>query len=152
MTESLGTRIRLARERYGMGQSELARRIGISKQSLYQIEHDKTPDPGALKIKAIAEVLGVSTDELLRGVPAQATAVAERTPVVTVGREHLHPTPSKDTEGKLNLLAHLKSIMEDELLIEVIRSDVFDAATKEDVIRHLMAAYEHIKGVYFGNS
>jgi len=65
MTELLGDRIRTARERYGMSQSELARRIKVSKQTMYQIESNKTPDPGALKVKAIADVLRVSTDYLL---------------------------------------------------------------------------------------
>jgi transcriptional regulator with XRE-family HTH domain len=65
MAESLGDRIRKARKHYGMSQSELARRIGISKQAMYQIESNKTPDPGALKIKAIASNLRVSTDYLL---------------------------------------------------------------------------------------
>ena len=65
MAESLGDRIRKARERYGMSQSELARRIKVSKQTMYQIESNKTPDPGALKVKAIADVLRVSTDYLL---------------------------------------------------------------------------------------
>lgn len=65
MTESLGDRIRKSRERYGMSQAELARRIGVSKQTMYQIESNKTPDPGALKVKAIADVLRVSTDYLL---------------------------------------------------------------------------------------
>lgn len=65
MAETLGHRIRQAREHYGMTQAELARRIGVSKQALYQIEANKTPDPGVLKVKAIASTLGVSTDYLL---------------------------------------------------------------------------------------
>ena len=65
MAESLGDRIRKAREIYGMSQAELARRIKLSKQALYQIESNKTPDPGVLKVKAIADVLKVSVDSLL---------------------------------------------------------------------------------------
>src|SRR5216683_7179179 len=65
MSELLGDRVRHARERYGMSQVELARRAHISRQMLYMIESNKTPDPGVLKVKAIADVLGVSTDELL---------------------------------------------------------------------------------------
>jgi transcriptional regulator with XRE-family HTH domain len=65
MTERLGDRIRKARERYGMSQAELARRIGISKNSMNLIEASKTPDPAASKVKAIADVLRVSTDYLL---------------------------------------------------------------------------------------
>jgi len=65
MTESLGERIRKAREYCGMTQTELARRIKVSKQALYQIESGKTEDPGALKIKAIALVLRVNANYLL---------------------------------------------------------------------------------------
>jgi transcriptional regulator with XRE-family HTH domain len=65
MAESLGDRIRKARERYGMSQAELARRIKISKQAMYQIETNKTPDPGVLKVKAIANALKVSVDYLV---------------------------------------------------------------------------------------
>ena len=62
MTETLGSRIRHAREHYGMSQAELARRIGISGTALNQIESGKTPDPGVSRIIGIARVLGISTD------------------------------------------------------------------------------------------
>ena len=65
MAESLGERIRKAREFCGMSQSALARRIGVSKQALYQMESGKTEDPGALKIKAIAIALRVNANYLL---------------------------------------------------------------------------------------
>jgi len=65
MTEQLGSRIKSVREVYGMSQAELARRVGISKQAMYAIEANKTPDPGALKVKAIAQTLHVSADYLL---------------------------------------------------------------------------------------
>jgi len=67
MEERLGDRIRKAREEYGMSAAKLAERVGISRQQLYMIESSKTPDPGALTVAAIADVLGISTDTLLRG-------------------------------------------------------------------------------------
>jgi transcriptional regulator with XRE-family HTH domain len=67
MEDRLGDRVRKVRERYGMPVTELARRVGISRNQLYMIESNKTPDPGALTVVAIAEVLGVSTDFLLTG-------------------------------------------------------------------------------------
>ena len=67
MSETLGERIRRIRLRYGMSQAELARRIKISGNSLNKIEAGETPDPRASGIKAIADVLGVTTDYLLRG-------------------------------------------------------------------------------------
>jgi transcriptional regulator with XRE-family HTH domain len=58
-----------------MGQAELARRVGISKQAMYQIEHNVVTDPGVLKVKAIADTLGVSVDMLL-GRPLKTRKVA----------------------------------------------------------------------------
>ena len=64
MPQTLGARIRHARTRYGMSQAELARRIGVSATALNQIESGKTPDPGILKITAIALALRVRMDYL----------------------------------------------------------------------------------------
>ena len=79
MAEHLGDRIRLARTRLRLSQAELARRIGISTTAMNQIEMGVT-DPRASRIKAIAEVLNVSTDYLFgRGEVAESdflTAVA----------------------------------------------------------------------------
>jgi transcriptional regulator with XRE-family HTH domain len=47
-----------------MSQAELARRIGVSATTLNQIESGKTPDPGILKITAIALALRVRMDYL----------------------------------------------------------------------------------------
>jgi transcriptional regulator with XRE-family HTH domain len=65
MAEALGDRIRSAREGYGMSQAELSRRIKISKQAMYDIESNRTRNPGVLIVKAIADVLRVSVDALL---------------------------------------------------------------------------------------
>ena len=65
MSKSLGERIRETRLRYGMSQAELARRIGVSTTTMNQIESGDTPDPRASRIRAIADVLGVSADYLL---------------------------------------------------------------------------------------
>ena len=67
MAESLGDRIRMMRERYGMPAAVLAKRVEISRQQLYMIETNKTADPGALTVLRIADALGVSTDYLLKG-------------------------------------------------------------------------------------
>lgn len=61
--DSMGMRIRLARVRRNITQIELARRIGISKGAMNQIENNQT-DPRSSSIKAMAEVLGVTTDYL----------------------------------------------------------------------------------------
>ena len=65
MTRTLGSRIRQAREHYGMSQTELARRIGVSATALKMIESGKTADPGVSRIIRIAETLNVTPDQLL---------------------------------------------------------------------------------------
>ena len=65
---TLGDRIRQARERVGLSQIELARRIGLSKNAMNSIETGGA-DPRASRIVAIAQVLGISTDALLLGKP-----------------------------------------------------------------------------------
>ena len=72
MQDTLGTRIREARQRYGMSQAELARRIGISAVAMNQMELGET-DPRASRITAIAETLHVSTDSLLLGRQGEGT-------------------------------------------------------------------------------
>jgi len=76
---TLGDRIGHARERVGLSQIELARRIGLSKNAMNSIEAGDA-DPRASRIVAIAQVLGVSTDALLLDKPA------------TANREHQAPT------------------------------------------------------------
>jgi transcriptional regulator with XRE-family HTH domain len=63
--ESIGNRIRSARGYRGMGQAELARRIGLSKTSLSLIETGQTENPRSLVIRDIARVLRVNSNFLL---------------------------------------------------------------------------------------
>jgi transcriptional regulator with XRE-family HTH domain len=86
MAESLGDRIRKARECYGMSQVELARRVDVSKQTMWEIESNRTLDPGALKVKAIAKILRVSTDYLL-GLTEDAV---DRRTIATVDALDMH--------------------------------------------------------------
>jgi transcriptional regulator with XRE-family HTH domain len=65
MSEQLGERIRRTRIAYGMSQAELARRIGVSANTMNKIEAGETPDPRVSRIKGIADALRVSTDYLL---------------------------------------------------------------------------------------
>jgi transcriptional regulator with XRE-family HTH domain len=63
MKESLGMRIKLARTRRGLNQAELARAIGISKNSMNLIERDLS-NPAFFWVQKIAETLNVSLDYL----------------------------------------------------------------------------------------
>jgi transcriptional regulator with XRE-family HTH domain len=65
MPSTIGTRIREERQRYGMSQAELARRIKISKTAMNDIEQGNTADPRVSHVVAIADTLRVSLDALL---------------------------------------------------------------------------------------
>jgi transcriptional regulator with XRE-family HTH domain len=73
MPTVIGMKIRQAREHYGMSQAELARRIGISKTAMNDLEQGKTQDPHLSHIVAIADQLRLSVDALLgrRGATAK---------------------------------------------------------------------------------
>ena len=64
--EGLGERLRLARERSGISQRELARRLDLSPSMISQLEKDiSKPSVGTLY--AVVTELGVSVDSILRG-------------------------------------------------------------------------------------
>src|SRR5262245_2441526 len=68
--QTLGQRIvaaRLAQMPRRMSQRALAKEVGISTKSLNQIETGETIDPKSSIVRRISEVLGVSTDWLLKG-------------------------------------------------------------------------------------
>ncbi len=82
---TLGDRIRQARDRAGLSQIELARRIGLSKNAMNSIE-TRDADPRASRIVAMAQVLGVSTDVLLLEQPPPGSR--EDTPITKRPRTH----------------------------------------------------------------
>jgi transcriptional regulator with XRE-family HTH domain len=61
----LGKVLRAHRQRYGMSQAELSRRIHISQTALNQLERGQTVDPHFSIVKNIAEVLGLSLDHVV---------------------------------------------------------------------------------------
>jgi len=75
MEEKLGDRIRKTREGCGMSAKFLAGKAEITRQQLYMIENNKTPDPGVLTIQAIADVLRVSVDALLGREPKKSEMI-----------------------------------------------------------------------------
>lgn len=72
MVQTIGKRIRAAREQRGLTQAELARQIKSSINAMNMLEQDAIGDPHVSRIIAIARTLGVSTDYLL-GLQQEAT-------------------------------------------------------------------------------
>ena len=62
---TIGQRIRERRERLGLGQTELADRVGISKQTLYKYENGIITNIPSDKIEAISRVLNSSPGYLM---------------------------------------------------------------------------------------
>jgi transcriptional regulator with XRE-family HTH domain len=62
---TIGDYIREARCGYGMSQVQLARRIGVTAQTIRQIERNTTLDPAFSIVYRCAKVLGLSLDELI---------------------------------------------------------------------------------------
>ncbi len=63
---STGQRIQALRSARGLTQDELAKRVSLSKSFLSEIENDHAM-PGGEVLLRLAEVLGTSTDYLLKG-------------------------------------------------------------------------------------
>ena len=55
-----GSRIKEAREKIGMSQTDMADRIGVSKQTLYKYENDIITNIPSDKIEEISALTGVS--------------------------------------------------------------------------------------------
>ena len=66
----MGARIAALRRDAGLSQAELAGRLQISPSALGMYEQGRR-EPSAQMLVALAKVLGVSTDYLLTGLPAQ---------------------------------------------------------------------------------
>lgn len=62
---SIGNRIKTERERQGISQTDMARRIKTSKQTLYKYENNIITNIPSDKIEAIANVLNLSPGYLM---------------------------------------------------------------------------------------
>lgn len=65
MNNTLGDRVLLARRDLDINQDELARRVGISRPFVSDIERGKTTNVGVETVRALAEALGVRPAYLL---------------------------------------------------------------------------------------
>lgn len=63
--DDLPQRLREARLKAGLSQSQLAERAGVALQSLQRLEHGRSPDPRLSNVVALAHALGVTVDSLV---------------------------------------------------------------------------------------
>lgn len=64
-TSTLAEYLRLAREQVGMSQRQLASRVGIHNSYLARLESGETANPAAELLQRIADVLEISSTDLL---------------------------------------------------------------------------------------
>jgi phage repressor protein C with HTH and peptisase S24 domain len=74
--ETVGERLKRARDEKGMSQPELARTAGVSKQAISKIELGHTQNPEASTLEPICRALGISMYWLLHGRPERKGSAA----------------------------------------------------------------------------
>lgn len=76
--DTIGTRIKEAREAAGLNQAQLAARIGVERQAISQLESGVTKNPKPANLLKIARVTGYSIVWLIEGRgPRNAKEAAE---------------------------------------------------------------------------
>lgn len=65
MATKLGDKIRAGRRAQGFTLDELARRAGLSKSYLWELENRDSPSPSAEKVQALADELGLEVTFLI---------------------------------------------------------------------------------------
>lgn len=74
MEESPGARVKRLRQQLGISQSELARRLGVGRQNVYQVERGQQEHMRKHTLQKYAEALGVSPSYLATGREAGSAA------------------------------------------------------------------------------
>lgn len=74
MGEKFNENLKIARERKGMSQKDIAEGIGVAK-STYSLYESGNREPNVQTIKKIADILNVSADELL-GIDEEPETIA----------------------------------------------------------------------------
>lgn len=64
--DGVGVKIKKLREKMGLSQEKFVAKCEISKQTLYLIETGKFDNPSIKTLSKIANVLGITLDELLK--------------------------------------------------------------------------------------
>ena len=147
--EDIGTRLREERDRVGISQRELARRIGLSASMISQIESGQSK-PSVSTLYAIVTELGVSVDDIFRGHEVDAASeaspdreptdvAAERDPVVHPDDRHVIDLDSGVRWERLTTHDH-----EDVDFLHVIYDVGGSSAPDERLMRHSGREYGYV--------
>jgi len=108
---SVGERIRKLRKSLGLNQQEFAKRIGIARGYLSELESGKKPAPDRI-LKLISHTFGVSYEWLKYGKGEMWEKGGEEVPVWL--REKLKTMGSKDIELLKELIELIEALNEEE--------------------------------------
>jgi transcriptional regulator with XRE-family HTH domain len=97
---SIGDRIRYARKEFGLNQTELANRVGVSQPAVANWESG-VHDPRRVMLAKIADVLGVSSEWLASG--ARSADETDKQPAAAYLRRPLRHAPVIDLNDALRL-------------------------------------------------
>lgn len=139
--EDIGTKLRGERDRIGISQRELARRIGLSASMISQIESGQSK-PSVSTLYAIVTELGVSVDDIFSGANGVAEeqgttggAVPDRAthhgPLVRLEDRHVIELDSRVRWERLTSHQH-----EDVDFLEVVYDVGGASASDEKMMRH----------------
>lgn len=109
----LAKRLRTSRENKGWSQGELARRIGVTPQTIQAIESGKTKKPQNLT--AIARALSVNPDYLLDGIEGELGMV----PIVGIAQAGSGSVDFSEGQGNLGLVEAPEMSTEHTVALEV---------------------------------
>jgi transcriptional regulator with XRE-family HTH domain len=152
--EDIGSRLRKERERVGISQRELARRIGLSASLISQIESAQSK-PSVSTLYAIVTELGVSVDDVFRGHGDQADGGALDADHRDAGTGH-DPVVHPDDRHVIDLASGVRwerlttHLHEDVDFLHVIY-DVGGSSAGDDVMmRHPGREYGYILSGHLG--
>jgi transcriptional regulator with XRE-family HTH domain len=103
----IGNRLRRERERVGISQRELARRIGLSASMISQIESGQSK-PSVSTLYAIVTELGVSVDDIFRGHGDGAEGSTPRSPGSGVNAAEPEPVVRPDDRHVIDLASGVR--------------------------------------------
>jgi transcriptional regulator with XRE-family HTH domain len=139
--EDIGTKLHKERDRIGISQRELARRIGLSASMISQIESGQSK-PSVSTLYAIVTELGVSVDDIFSGANGAAEepgsvggapqgAATHHGPLVRLEDRHVIELDSRVRWERLTSHQH-----EDVDFLEVVYDVGGSSASDEKLMRH----------------
>jgi transcriptional regulator with XRE-family HTH domain len=124
--DGLGLRLRAARMKAGLSLRELSRQLGVSPSFVSQVENGKS-QPSVATLYAIAQLLGVSIDQLFRGGPEAPTnrpdPVGPVRRLVPAVEPELAPSDSPVNRSNLSTPAQAWIDPEHRSRLSVLRAD-----------------------------